>query len=575
MNAPSIVIPRLEIDVIDRNGKMDRNWYKFLALLAKSNGPSLTNSDDGQIAGINDDLEDTLSAQQIGFALYGQTGAERSAVVTPVNYGYAPGNVLRYGADPTGVADSTAAIQGAINVMQLAGGGLVTLPNGTYKIGTAGTGLVISASNVSLVGAGSSYISNAGTPSAAATTLTWGGGSSLTAAMVAVTSPQGASLSAIQGIQVSGMTLKCNSLCGNGLLLTSVKKSNFNQIYCIDPITAAYQLTTWLNANLVDTDTQHCIFTQCVYRCLGSVAAKKAHGFWGTNANTASASNGNTSFNTFIECLGQTDGTTAATSGIGIKLDAADNNSFINCICYRANGSTAPSVQLNGYNSSSDGNLFYHFSDTTPANAINILGNATLGSGYNPHQNAFIAVDSNNGVNYPTMDAGCRVTWSNTNGISQQPTLTGAVLAALGNDPNALAQAANVTTESVRVYNASSNHITLTDGTVTWALNFDGSGNLRINQTAGATLVKVVAALESSGTIAANFATAIPAGGNNTNGFLFSSTATFGIFFGSGVPGLSAAQGSLYLRSDGNSTSTRLYVNTNGSTGWTNVVTAT
>lgn len=68
--------------------------------------------------------------------------------------------------------------------------------------------------------------------------------------------------------------------------------------------------------------------------------------------------------------------------------------------------------------------------------------------------------------------------------------------------------------------------------------------------------------------------TAIPAGGTTDAGYSFSSTANFGIFFGSGVPTLSAAQGSLYLRSDGSSTSTRLYVNTNGGTTWTNVTTA-
>ena len=47
------------------------------------------------------------------------------------------------------------------------------------------------------------------------------------------------------------------------------------------------------------------------------------------------------------------------------------------------------------------------------------------------------------------------------------------------------------------------------------------------------------------------------------------------VFTGSGAPTLSAIQGSLYLRTDGNSTSTRVYVNTNGSTGWTNLVSAT
>ena len=67
----------------------------------------------------------------------------------------------------------------------------------------------------------------------------------------------------------------------------------------------------------------------------------------------------------------------------------------------------------------------------------------------------------------------------------------------------------------------------------------------------------------------------MPAGGSTGVGLGMSTTASFGIYFGSGAPTLSAAQGSLYLRSDGSSTSTRFYINTNGSTGWTNVVSAT
>jgi hypothetical protein len=47
------------------------------------------------------------------------------------------------------------------------------------------------------------------------------------------------------------------------------------------------------------------------------------------------------------------------------------------------------------------------------------------------------------------------------------------------------------------------------------------------------------------------------------------------VLSGSGAPTLTAPQGSLWLRTDGSSTSTRLYVNTNGSTGWTNFVSAT
>jgi len=77
-----------------------------------------------------------------------------------------------------------------------------------------------------------------------------------------------------------------------------------------------------------------------------------------------------------------------------------------------------------------------------------------------------------------------------------------------------------------------------------------------------------------AGPLNACYDIAIPAGGTAGEGVTVSSTSNFGMFFGSGAPTLSAAQGSLYLRSDGSSASTRLYVNTNGTTGWTNVTTA-
>lgn len=77
----------------------------------------------------------------------------------------------------------------------------------------------------------------------------------------------------------------------------------------------------------------------------------------------------------------------------------------------------------------------------------------------------------------------------------------------------------------------------------------------------------------STGSVTALSATATTAGGA-TSAALSMGTAAIGIYFGSGAPTISAAQGSLYLRTDGSSTSTRLYVNTNGSTTWTNVTTA-
>jgi hypothetical protein len=118
-------------------------------------------------------------------------------------------------------------------------------------------------------------------------------------------------------------------------------------------------------------------------------------------------------------------------------------------------------------------------------------------------------------------------------------------------------------------------------GTITGAgLNeFSAQGTLVIGTVPASTLYfgtnNVVRAQISSGgdfTIAS--LTATPAGGSTAARLLFGTTSGFGIYYGSGAPTVSAAQGSIYLRSDGSSTSTRMYVNTTGSTTWTNVTTA-
>jgi len=47
-----------------------------------------------------------------------------------------------------------------------------------------------------------------------------------------------------------------------------------------------------------------------------------------------------------------------------------------------------------------------------------------------------------------------------------------------------------------------------------------------------------------------------------------------GISAGTGAPSYTAKQGSLYIRTDGSSTSTRMYINTDGATTWTSITTA-
>ena len=82
------------------------------------------------------------------------------------------------------------------------------------------------------------------------------------------------------------------------------------------------------------------------------------------------------------------------------------------------------------------------------------------------------------------------------------------------------------------------------------------------------------ALVSSTASVTAHSGTAIPAGGTAGAGLLVSSTANFGVFFGSGAPTLSAGKGSLYLRSDGTTTNNRAYINTDGAATWTSLTTA-
>lgn len=77
----------------------------------------------------------------------------------------------------------------------------------------------------------------------------------------------------------------------------------------------------------------------------------------------------------------------------------------------------------------------------------------------------------------------------------------------------------------------------------------------------------------TDGTIYVMNGSSPPAGGTTDAGIRLGATASFGIFFGSGAPTLSAARGSLYMRTNGSGINDRMYVNTDGGTGWTYVVT--
>lgn len=69
-----------------------------------------------------DNIPTSLNQQNLGAVLWPRSQAERDASVTPTNYYYEWGNVLRYGTNTTpGTTDMTAAIQAAINQSEVGG----------------------------------------------------------------------------------------------------------------------------------------------------------------------------------------------------------------------------------------------------------------------------------------------------------------------------------------------------------------------------------------------------------------------------------------------------------------------
>jgi hypothetical protein len=80
------------------------------------------------------------------------------------------------------------------------------------------------------------------------------------------------------------------------------------------------------------------------------------------------------------------------------------------------------------------------------------------------------------------------------------------------------------------------------------------------------------ASLSATGNVTADSNVGLVAGG--ASAFIATNVAAgMGMYIGSGAPTVAAAKGSIYLRSDGSSASTRLYVSDGGTT-WIAVTTA-
>jgi hypothetical protein len=480
------------------------------------------------------------------------TGAVATTVQTKLRESV---SVKDFGAVGDGTTNDTAAIQAAINYVASLRGGVVLFPSGTYRITST---LVIDTANVLLQGAGADIAHDVGALGVlSATQLNWAGSAGGT--MMQFVSPVGASAQKQNGGGVVGITFQCASVAGIGIQILSWNSALFENLGFFNPTTTA------IDINIVATlgearDPQANKFSRIWFRCLDGA------GVSGSFIRCDGDATANTSFNLFEDF----DGTFY--NGNAFLLINCDNNLFLRCRAIRAVGGTGTSIEFQGSNSSAAqtarANIFFHWSSNVAP-----IARGTTSYTYPSTNNNVLLIDADNGSLVPTVETGSTCYFTRTDNIAG---LTGAIGFAAGDSAAAVVLAkTGFTNESIRLYNGSGNHAQLTDGTNVWGINIDGSGNFRINRLAGAGTVSFLQNVQTTGLVRANSAAAIPVGGVASVGFTATSTSNLGTFFGSGAPTMSAAQGSLYVRTDGSSTSTRLYVNTNGTTGWTNVVTAT
>ena len=132
----TLVTPNANPIILGSSGRLPASCWVGTGVTVKmvlqdSSGNVISGGTIDNLQGINDPAY--LTAAAIGLVLYPRTTAEINASITPSNYQYPSGNVLRYGADPTGGSDAATAFNNCWLAIKETGG-TVSIPPGTYKL---------------------------------------------------------------------------------------------------------------------------------------------------------------------------------------------------------------------------------------------------------------------------------------------------------------------------------------------------------------------------------------------------------------------------------------------------------
>ncbi len=312
-------------------------------------------------------------------------------------------DVTYYGADPTGVADSTTAIQNAIADLP-SSGGVVWFPNGTYKVTAT---ITISTGGIILRGESNSVNHFGGGRTGKGVEIQWAGAND-GGPVFDFSAPSGGGV-AYQGGGMDSIAVYCSNngpdpAAAIGIRLRSCWKMVFRDVAVKEASTACWQFTAYSTGFTGGDATIHnCQF----YNCSAFVFTQSGIGF---QANATSTTGGIT-LSSFFGCFSYSNSAAAA-----VDLSACDDLFFYGLNVANNVGHT---IELRGKNTasgwySSARNI--HFFSLFAGHTQSIYARA--GDGSDPsHANVIYGLSFEDGYIAPVIEAGASLTYYDTRGM--------------------------------------------------------------------------------------------------------------------------------------------------------------
>lgn len=366
------------------------------------------------------------------------------------------------------MADDTAAFNAAVAYVSGLGGGVIYVPAGTYKLSSM---ITVNASHIVFQGEGFDTYHDVGSQQHA-TKISWAGGTAQAMFLFAPT---------------VGPSNKCLTSCG----LLDMALDGTDGVNFVQNVVQVSSVRAGVWRFYGGGSTEYILKMDCVSQ-LGEPVDTQYNivEVWGRQfssggsgvyfgGSTSPTENGNTSFNQIRLVDLQIN------TGVGLTFANSDTN-FIE-LARIIGVSTGMSYQFLGSGVSAArtarGNFIRLISSQGAAKAF-----GTTTYTYPSHDN-YVGLDTGNGTPQPTIETGASCWFGSSGGHTRYKPAHARMT--LG-DSTAAAETerGNIGSESLRVYNNSSNHIRITDGTNEYAICIVG-GDIMLNRISGSGVLRL------------------------------------------------------------------------------------